>query len=167
MVVSVSVGMPSATGQIIPLDADGVVQSEVTSDSFRAAILLQKPVALWEGSNILLHRTDLPPTQMRIVGSGEVVEIRDKIRLLRPRIRIGKVHRIREKDTLVEGLASNKEIASKLVNATVKTKEGVVGIIRQPFGTRGVVIVDFEHPVVENEEVSYQRLTEEEYIFGR
>jgi selenocysteine-specific elongation factor len=167
MVVSVSVGMPSVTGQIVPLDADGVVQNEATSDSFRAAILLQKPVALRGGSRILLHRTDLPPTQMRIVGSGEVIDIPERIKLHRPRIRIGKVHRIREKDTLVEGLASNKEIASRLIDASVKTKNGVVGIIRQPFGTRGVVIVDFEQSVAENEEVYYQRLTEEEYIFGR
>jgi selenocysteine-specific elongation factor len=167
MVVSVSVGMPSVTGQIVPFDADRVVQSEVTSDSFLAAILLQKSVALREGFNLLLHRTDLPPTEMRIVGSGEVVDIPDKIKLLRPRIRVGKVHRIRENDTLVEGLASSREIASRLVNASVKTKNGVVGIIRQPFGTRGVVIVDFEHQVAGNEEVYYHRLTEEEYIFGR
>jgi selenocysteine-specific elongation factor len=166
MVVSVSVGMPSVTGQIVPLDMGRVVQNEATSDSFRAAILLQKPVALREGSILLLHRTDLPPTQMRIVGSGEVVEIPDKITLLRPRTRTGNVQRIREKDTLVQGLASSKEIAARLVGASVRSKNGVVGIIRQPFGTRGVVIVDFEQSVAENEEVYYQRLTEEEYIFG-
>jgi len=166
MVVSVSIGMPSATGQIIPLDEERVVQKEATSNSFPAAILLKKRVALREGTRILVHRTDLSPTQMRIVGFGEVVDIPERIRLLRPRTRIGKVHRIRENDTLVEGLASSNQIAARLVNASVKSKNGVVGIIRQPFGTRGVVIVDFEQSVAENEEVYYKRLTEEEYCFG-
>jgi len=166
MVVSVSVGMPSVTGQIIPLSEDRVVMDESTTTSFPAAILLQKPVALRKGTKVLLHRTDLSPTQMRIVGAGEVVDIPEKVTLLRPRVRVGKVHRIREKDTLVEGLASSKEIAELLVNANVHCKSGVVGIIRQPFGTRGVVIVDFEDSVTENEEVYYQRLTEEEYSFG-
>jgi hypothetical protein len=67
---------------------------------------------------------------------------------------------------LVECLASSKKIAERLVNSSVRTKTGVVGIIRQTFGTRGVVIVNFEDPVKENEEVFYQRLTEEVYSFG-
>ncbi|MHA2146260.1 MAG: selenocysteine-specific translation elongation factor [Candidatus Thorarchaeota archaeon] len=166
MVVSASVGMPSVTAQIIPLSEDGIVLEEATNTSFHAAILLQKPVALRMDTRVLLHRTDLSPTQMRIIGAGEVVDIPKKVTLLRPRVRVGKVHRIREKDTLVEGLASNKEIAEHLVNAQVRCKNGVVGIIRQPFGTRGVVIVDFEDSVTETEEVYYQRLTEEEYSFG-
>ncbi len=166
MVVSVSVGMPSVTGQIIPLNENGVVLDEPDSKSFTAAILLQKPVALRVGTKILLHRTDLSPSQMRIVGAGEIVDIPEKITLTRSRIRTGQVHRIRENDVLVEGLASSKEIAERLVNSSVRTKSGVVGIIRQTFGTRGVVIVNFENAVKENEEVYYQRLTEEVYTFG-
>ena len=104
---------------------------------------------------------------MRIIGAGEVVSTPKKVTLLRPRIRTGKVHRIREKDVLVEGLASNREIAERLVNASVRSINGVVGIIRQPFGTRGVVIVDFQNSVTVDEEVYYQRVTEEEYTFGR
>ena len=42
-----------------------------------------------------------------------------------------------------------------------------MGVIRQPFGTRGVVVVEFENPVKESETVTYQRLTEEEYSFGQ
>ncbi len=166
MVVNVSVGMPSVTGQIIPLSEDRVVLDESTGTSFPAAILLQKPVALRTGTRVLLHRTDLSPAQMRIVGAGHVVDVPERIMLLRPRVRTGKVHRIREDDVLVEGLASSKEIAARLADATVRCNNGVVGIIRQPFGTRGVVIVDFEDSVTENEEVYYQRLTEEEYRFG-
>jgi selenocysteine-specific translation elongation factor len=169
MVVGVSVGMPAVTGQIVPLSSGEesmAVVDEQKNETFQAAILLQKPVAVRVGTRVLLHRTDLSPTEMRIVGAGEIVKIPNRIKLLRPRVRTGRIHRIREGDVLVEGLASNKEVAERIVNASVRTKSGVVGIIRQPFGTRGVVIVNFKDKVVESEEVYYQRFTEEEYTFG-
>ncbi|MFX1481693.1 MAG: selenocysteine-specific translation elongation factor [Promethearchaeota archaeon] len=167
MTVSASIGMPSVTCQIMPLDEHGVVLEAPEDKSFSAALLLQKPVATRVGTRLLLHRTDLPPTQMRIVGSGEIVEIPDKVILLRPRVRVGRVKRIRESDVLVEDLASSKRSAERLSNASVRSRSGVIGVIRQSFGTRGVVTVAFENAVDENEEVYYQRLTEEEYSFGR
>jgi selenocysteine-specific elongation factor len=170
MTLSVSAGMPVVTGQIVPFKiAKGmkVTQEVVDTAVFEAALLLQKPIALKEGSKVLLLRTDLPPTQMRVVGSGEVIEIPDKIILSRPRVRIGSVQRIRESDSLVEGIASSKEVAERLVGSTITTSSGVVGVIKQPFGTRGVVAVKFESPVKETEKVIYQRLTEEEYKFGQ
>ena len=144
-----------------------ITQEVVDTAVFEAALLLQKPIALKEGSKVLLLRTDLPPTQMRVVGSGEVIEIPDKIILSRPRVRIGRVQRIRESDSLVEGIASSKEVAERLVGSTITTSSAVVGVIKQPFGTRGVVAVKFEGPVKETEKVIYQRLTEEEYKFGQ
>ena len=170
MTVSVSAGMPAVTGQILPfiVTTDARVVQEMTeTKEFNAAFLLQKPIALSIGTKVLLLRTDLPPTQMRIIGSGEVVEIPKKIILSRPRVRTGKVQRIRERDVLVEGLASSKEVAERLVGSDARTAGGVVGVIRQPFGTRGVVVVEFDGPVKESETVNYQRLTEEEYSFGR
>jgi selenocysteine-specific elongation factor len=170
MTVSVSVGMPSVTGQIIPFTVTNetkVVQEMTETNEFHAALLLQKPIALTKGTKVLLLRTDLPPSQMRIIGSGEVVDIPEKIILSRPRVRAGKVKRIRDSDVLVEGLASSKEVAEGLVGSAVSSISGVVGVIRQPFGTRGVVAVEFEGPVKESETVNYQRLTEEEYSFGR
>lgn len=170
MTISVSVGMPAVTGQIIPFtnsDETRVVQEKSETMEFNAALLLQKPIALTIGTKVLLLRTDLPPTQMRIIASGEVVEIPDKIILSRPRVRSGKVQRIREQDVLVEGLASSKEVAERLVGSDVATSSSVVGVIRQSFGTRGVVAVEFDAPVKESETVNYQRLTEEEYSFGQ
>ena len=170
MTISVSVGMPVVTGQIIPfkvIDDVRVVQDENDSMDFQAAILLQKQVALTEGTKILLLRTDLAPTQMRIIGSGEVLDIPDRIVLSKPRIRVGKVRRIRDRDVLVEGIASSKSVAERMVDSTVQTMSGVVGVIRHSFGTRGVVVVEFEGLVKESEVVRYQRLTEEEYRFGR
>ncbi|MFW9976299.1 MAG: selenocysteine-specific translation elongation factor [Candidatus Thorarchaeota archaeon] len=170
MTASISAGMPAVTGQIVPLqemNGTKVVQDTVNSSEFSAALLLQKPIALTEGTKVLLLRTDLPPTQMRIIGSGEVVDIPDRITLSRPRLRIGKVQRVRDKDVLVEGLASNKEVAERLVGSKVSSASGVIGVIRQPFGTRGVVSVEFKGSVKESETVTYQRLTEEEYRFGQ
>ncbi|MGY5856168.1 MAG: selenocysteine-specific translation elongation factor [Candidatus Thorarchaeota archaeon] len=170
LTISVSAGMPAVTGQILPFlvtpDAR-IVQETTKTKEFNAALLLQKPIALTIGTKVLLLRTDLPPTQMRIIGSGEVIEIPKKIILSRPRVRTGKVKRIREHDVLVEGLASSKEVAERLVGSDASTAGGVVGVIRQPFGTRGVVVVEFENPVKESETVTYQRLTEEEYSFGQ
>jgi len=170
MTISVSAGMPAVTGQIIPFEVNNearVVQEIIATTEFYAALLLQKPIALVKGAKVLLLRTDLPPSQMRIIASGEVVDIPGMIILSRPRIRTGKVQRIRNRDVLVEGLASNKGVAEGLVGSAVSSISGVVGVIRQPFGTRGVVAVEFEGPVKESETVNYQRLTEEEYSFGR
>jgi selenocysteine-specific elongation factor len=170
MTISISAGMPAVTGQILPfllVDGDRVVQDVVQSLDFNAALVLQKPIALTKGTKVLLLRTDLPPTQMRIIGSGEVVDIPERIILSRPRVRVGLMKRIRENDVLVEGLASNKEVAERLVGSTVHTRSGVVGVIKQTFGTRGVVAIDFDGLVEESEPVEYQRLTEEEYRFGQ
>jgi len=169
MTVSVSAGMPAVTGQVLPFTATNdhrIVQEVVKTMEFSAALLLQKPIAVTIGTKVLLLRTDLPPTQMRIIGSGQVVDIPKNIILQRPRIRSGKVQRVRDRDVLVEGLASSKEVAERLVGSNVSTSDGVVGVIRQSFGTRGVVTVEFEAPVKESETVNYQRLTEEEYSFG-
>ena len=170
MTVSVSVGMSTVTGQIIPFTVHNgisVVQEEHKTSSFEAALLLQKAIALTIKDHVLLLRTDMPPTQMRIIGSGEVIAIPEKIVLSRPKIRTGKIQRIRDRDVLVEGLASSKEIAERLVKSNVITDSGIMGVIIQSFGTRGVVAVEFDGPVKESEPVTYQRLIEEEYRFGQ
>lgn len=170
MTVNIAVGMPAVTGQIVPFrETDGmrVVHEVVDTQEFDAALPLQKTVALTTGTRVLLVRTDLPPTQMRIIGSGEVVELPEKVVLFRPRTRVGRVQRLRERDVLVEGLASSKEVAERLVGSKATSGSGVVGIIRQPFGTRGVVAIEFEDPVRPSETVTYQWLTEEVYTFGR
>jgi selenocysteine-specific elongation factor len=170
MTVSISAGMPAVTGQILPFamtNGERVVQEVAETVEFNAALVLQKPIALTKGTKVLLLRTDLPPTQMRIIGSGEVIDIPDRIVLSRPRVRVGKVQRIRDNDVLVEGLASNKDVAERLVGSRASTSSGVVGVIKQPFGTRGVVAIEFDGQVKESEPVEYQRLTKEEYSFGQ
>jgi len=103
---------------------------------------------------------------MRIIGSGRISEIKEEIILNRRKIRIGKVQRIRDDDVLVEGLASSKSVAESIIEARVSSISGAVGIIRSPFGTRGVVSVSFDADVKKDNEVRYERLVEEEYSFG-
>ncbi len=169
MVISVAIGMPMTTAQIIPFDVQNgqrVVLDEVKAREFEAALVLQRPIAIDASAIVLLLRTDLPPTEMRIIGSGRISEIKEKIILNKRKIRVGKVQRIRDDDVLVEGLASSKSVAETIIEARVSSVSGAVGIIRSPFGTRGVVSVSFDTDIRKDDEVHYERLVEEEYSFG-
>ncbi|MFX1272340.1 MAG: selenocysteine-specific translation elongation factor [Promethearchaeota archaeon] len=167
LILSATVGMPTVTAELIPLlGATNVMLEEATESSFKAALMFQEDIPVEIGARVLLMRTDLPPTQMRILGSGEVIEIPVKLALKRSIRRTGHVSRIRKDDVLVEGLASSKEIAESLSGSQVQTPRGIKGTLKQPFGTRGVVSVKFEDPVEDSEEVVYERFVEEEMAFG-
>jgi len=161
------VGMPNVTAEIVPF-AEGTmaIMDEARENEFMAALLFQNHIAVEEGQKVILMRTDLPPTHMRIVGSGEVIETPAKIVLNRRRLRKGRVSRVRPEDVLIEGIASRKERAELLVGSQVHTASGVKGTLMRPFGTRGVIIGVFETPVQESEQVIYEKLVEEELNFG-
>ena len=170
MVVSAAIGMPMATAQIIPFEihnGNRVVLDDIEVGVFDAALVLQRPIAIDERAKVLLLRTDLPPDQMRIMGSGSVSEILERVVLNKKKIRKGKVQRIRDEDVLVTGLASSKSVAESIVGAQVTAATGAVGIIKTPFGTRGVVSVEFDNDVKQDEDIQYERLVVEEYSFGR
>jgi selenocysteine-specific elongation factor len=169
MVVSATIGMPSVTAEIVPFTASPkgrILMNETSENDLHAVLILAKNIAVKPGLRVLLIRTDLPPTHMRIVGSGEVTESIAPTSVLRRRTRTGLVSRIREGDVLVEGLASRTEIAERLLGSEVLTKSGVSGTIEKPFGTRGVVSVRFNKEVQEGEEVYYETLREEVLSFG-
>lgn len=169
MIVSVALGMPVLTAQAIPFRPEKglrVVLDSTDENEFDAALVLQQSAAIDVHARILLLRTDLPPTQMRIMGSGTITEVPESVHLHKRKSRIGNVQRVRERDYLVEGLASSKKMAELLLGLSVRTRNGVDGIIKAPFGTRGVVSVEFDAPIEENEEVVYERFVEEEYSFG-
>ncbi|MHA2069680.1 MAG: selenocysteine-specific translation elongation factor [Candidatus Thorarchaeota archaeon] len=108
LIVSATVGMPSVTAEIVPLLGSTSVMIEETIDSsIKAALMFQDEIPVELGMRVLLMRTDLPPTQMRIIGSGEVIEIPERLILKRSIRRKGNVSRIRSEDVLVEGLASS------------------------------------------------------------
>ena len=139
---------------------------ELRIGPFDAALVLQRPIAIDERAKVLLLRTDLSPGQMRIIGSGNISELLGKVILNNRKIRQGKVQRIREDDVLVAGLASTKSVAESIVGAKVTSANGAVGIIRTPFGTRGVVSVSFDNDVKQDDDVQYERFVMEEFSFG-
>jgi len=170
MVLNATIGMPTITTEIVPFskDDDGnrVVLDQTQDANISAALLLKKKIGLQIGMKVLLIRTDFPPTAMRIVGSGEITEIPDAVKLQKKRTRKGTVLRLRDDDVLVEGLASQKSVAERLIGASVIASSGNNGKVIDTFGTRGVVSVRFEKPVILKEDILYERLTEEEYSFG-
>ncbi|MHA1937054.1 MAG: selenocysteine-specific translation elongation factor [Candidatus Thorarchaeota archaeon] len=167
LILSATVGMPTVTAELVPLlGSTNVMMDETADSSIKAALLFQEDIPVEIGTRVLLMRTDLPPNQMRIIGSGEVIEIPERLVLKRRIRRAGHVIRIRPEDVLVEGLASSKEIAESITGSQVQTPRGVRGTLKQPFGTRGVVSVQFEGPVEDSEEVIYERFVEEEIAFG-
>lgn len=169
MIVSATVGMPTVTAEIMPFEIeDGakVIVDEASGAVSNVALLLQKEIAAEVGMRVVLMRTDLSPTQMRIVGSGQVIEVPSSIVLSKRKTRSGKVIRVRQNDVLVEGLASSKERAESFAGLSVRTATGRKGQLGQPFGTRGVMTAVFDGPVANAEQVMYERLVEEEYHFG-
>ncbi|MHA1883254.1 MAG: selenocysteine-specific translation elongation factor [Candidatus Thorarchaeota archaeon] len=169
MNISSLIGMSDVTSEAFPIEpfsTSYVIVDNPSSSTFQLALLLQRPIGIEQGMSILLMRTDLPPTSMRIIGSGQVTEIHPHLNLYRKHIRKGKVSRIREYDVLVEGLAHSKSSAEKLEDSPVKTESDVVGRLKQTFGTKGVLTAVFEQPIVESEVVIYERLIMEEIEFG-
>ncbi len=169
MVVSATIGMPSVTAELVPFRTEGitrVVEDSVEGPMSHTAVLLQREVVAETGMRVLLMRTDLPPTQMRIIGSGEIVDIPNKMILAKKHVRSGRVSRVRPADVLVEGLASRKETAETLVGSSVRTNTGREGLLAQPFGTRGVLSAQFDGPVRVGDMVMYETTVEEEYKFG-
>ncbi len=166
MIVTATIGMPTATAELIPFDtvnSQSIIMDEVTDLEFDCAILLQRDLAVNAGMRVILMRTDLPPTSMRIIATGKVTSVPEMVLLYKKRKRIGKIYRIREDDVLVEGLASSKQVAETLLGASVVTSGGVSGILAQPFGTRGVISAVFNRNVSLDEPVVYERLVEEEF----
>ncbi|MFW9944220.1 MAG: selenocysteine-specific translation elongation factor, partial [Candidatus Sifarchaeia archaeon] len=167
MVLSTMVGMPNVTAEIVPFARERrTIMDEAMETEFAAALLFQNQIAVEEGQKVILMRTDLPPTHMRIVGSGEVIETPAKILLKRRRVRMGAISRVRSEDVLVEGIASSKERAELFVGSHVQTANGVKGTLMRPFGTRGVLVGVFQAPVQESDRVIYEKLVEEELSFG-
>ena len=169
MLLNATVGMPSVAAQIIPFqfeDGKRIVQDETTERTFQAAILLSDPVVVHPEMKVLLLRSDLQPTSMRIIGSGRIEGTPESVKLFKKRTREGRVSRVREKDVLVEGIARTKHLAERVIGHTVETEHGVKGTVKSAFGTRGVVSVVFQDDVHEYDKVVYARFSEEEYSFG-
>jgi selenocysteine-specific elongation factor len=170
MNVSATIGMPSVTAELVPFtidDGKAVILEQTLESQFSAALLLQRKAAIEIGMRVLLLRTDLPPTNMRIVASGQVVDIPESIRLYLRHERRGHVSRVRDNDVLLEGLAHSNKSAALLIGSKVESRDGHQGSLLKPFGTRGVIAAKFGSPISVGEEVTFASLKEVELEFGR
>ncbi|NWF96653.1 MAG: selenocysteine-specific translation elongation factor [Candidatus Thorarchaeota archaeon] len=170
MVLTATVGIPTVTAELVPLEATErgwVVLDRAEGPNITAALLLAERLPVPVGSRVLLMRSDLPPTQMRVVGSGQVTATHDTLRLLQKHVRVGRVQRVRATDVLVEGLATRRESAELLINRVVHTPAGVQGRLVEAFGTKGVMVAVFDSMPTTGTDVLYETYTEEEYRFGR
>ncbi|MEX2752042.1 MAG: EF-Tu/IF-2/RF-3 family GTPase, partial [Candidatus Freyarchaeota archaeon] len=157
--VHLTVGMPTVTATMIPFktfEEKKILIEEVgNEDTYDAFFRLGESVVAEEGTPLLVSRLDLPPTTLRIAGSGKVtqptiemteffIEKRKKGRVKVP---------VHSRGSVVVGLAETKYGAEKLLGETATTEKGNRGKVVDTFGGRGAVIVKFEKPVLENEEV--------------
>jgi selenocysteine-specific elongation factor len=170
MLLSAMIGMREITAQIIPIDFSGdakIIIDETNKESFTAVLMLNKPIAVEKGMNTIIMRTDLSPTSMRILGSGVVKSILEKVILCRRKTRRARISRIRDNDVLIEGLASRKKDAERLQGQHIHTRTDHVGVLGVPFGTKGVLTAVFKEEVNDGDEVLYTYLTQpEEHKFG-
>jgi ribosomal protein L35AE/L33A len=98
---------------------------------------------------------DLPPTTLRIAGSGKVTNPSPgEIEFFTEKTKIGRVKTpVHPKGSVITGLAETVYGAEKLLNETAITEKGTPGKVVSTFGGKGAVIIKFEKPVSEGETV--------------
>ncbi len=170
MILNATIGMSSVTAEIVPFRKEGehrIPIEEPEKRIFEAVLLLKQNVPAEVGNRVLLMRTDMPVTSMRIVGCGTIESLSTTVILDRKKTRSGKISRIREDDVLVEGLATNKQQARILKGRIIQDDNGARGELVDSFGTRGVMVARFNQEVELGEKVVLEDYIEEEYHFGR
>ncbi|HUY00293.1 MAG TPA: selenocysteine-specific translation elongation factor [Candidatus Deferrimicrobium sp.] len=162
MQVHVTVAMPTVSGTIYPFEPAGqsykIIEEVNPGEIFFAAILLNEFIAAEAGDPVIISRLDLPPTTLRIVGNGVIVNPVAEIELVRERQKIGTVRvPVHKRGSIVDGLVQSKEGAQKVIGEQVITASGIEGKIISPFGTKSALIIQFSEPPKENEEVFLKR----------
>jgi selenocysteine-specific elongation factor len=157
--VHLTVGMPTVPATVIPFkkfEGKNLLIEEVESgETFDALFRLGESVVAEEGTPILISRLDLPPTILRIAGSGSVTNTTPgKIEFFREKIKKGRVKTpVHPKGSIVVDLAQTKYGAEKLLKETATTEKENSGKVVSTFGGKGAVIIRFEKPVSEGEAV--------------
>ncbi|WP_198324637.1 selenocysteine-specific translation elongation factor [Methanopyrus sp. KOL6] len=157
----IHVGMRSVPARVVPHDDGFLLDSLRPGESSYLHAKLNEPVAVKEGDRTILVKLDLPPTTLRIAGSGlvEGTSKRETFkRVSRRRGRVTRADHMGKGLAVVDGLALNKEHAKRLVGERVSTEGGVEGKIVDTHGTRGAVLVDFDGEVKTGERVVLERV---------
>jgi selenocysteine-specific elongation factor len=146
--VHVTIGMFTSTGHIFPYYGKNgkkiQLESSGNSNIYTAYLWLNENIYInKERTTMLLSRLDLPPTNLRILGAAELIEVlKEPPKLFKYRIKRGNVQNPNHSQGIVcSGLAQSYEGAKKLIGRELEppfTK--IIGT----FGTKGLVIVGIE-----------------------
>ena len=165
MTLHLTIGMPTVSGVFYPFvdkDQKKILLEEVKKNQeFLAFVKLNEIITVEKDDPVLISRLDLPPTSLRIVASGKVIEVlSDPItEFYSIRIKKGKIRDLHHKEgVIVEGLAQNKIGADKLRSRKVRTISNIEGTIANSFGTKGLIIARFVTDPNENEEVLMEKI---------
>lgn len=162
--IHLTVGMPTVPATIIPfkrLEQKKLLLEEVKSgETFEALFRLGESVVAEENTPLLVSRLDLPPTILRIAGSGNVTDaFPGKIEFFTEKTKKGAVKTpVHPKGSIVVGLAETIYGAEKLLNEEAFTEKETRGKVISPFGGKGAVIIKFEKPVSKGEPVFIRKL---------
>ena len=157
--VHLTVGMPTVPATMIPFktsEGRNLLLAEVKSgDTFEAVFRLGESVVADESTPLLVSRLDLPPTTLRIAGSGKVTDASPgEMGFFTEKTKRGRVKTPKHpKGSIVVGLAETKIGAERLLNMVATTERGIPGKVVSTFGGKGAVIIRFEKPVSEGEVV--------------
>lgn len=157
--IHLTVGMPTVTATVIPFrrfEGKNLLLEEVKGgETFDALFRLSESVVAEEGTPLLVSRLDLPPTILRIAGSGKVTDPSPgEIEFFTEKTKTGRVKTpVHPKGSVVVGLVETVYGAEKLLNETAITEKGTLGRVVSTFGGKGAVIIKFEKPVSEGETV--------------
>lgn len=168
MKVHLNIGMLVIPAKIIPfqrIDIKGkmenVILKEISKgDECYCAFQLEEEAVAEVGDKILITKLDLPPTTLRICGKGEIIDFStiEDLNIKKEIIKRGTI-RIDKNRILIEGLATSKEGAEKLVNSEVIIPEkNIVGKIKGTFGTKGYLMAHFNGKVENKDTVLLKRL---------
>ncbi len=161
--IHITVAMPTIPGIIYPYGFQGdrkVFLDEIRpGEEFSAYIILNDYVAVENGDPVILSRLDLPPTTLRIVASGIVMDSApDDMEFYREQIKVGEIRiPIHKRGSIVDGLVQTREGAQKMIGEKVISETGIVGKIISSFGTKSTLIIKFEKKPEEGEKVFLKR----------
>nr|MDO8132871.1 selenocysteine-specific translation elongation factor [Candidatus Njordarchaeum guaymaensis] len=158
LLMHVTIGMSSIQAEVFPyskMEGKLVALSAPKNEEFTSYIKLPKPTVAELGDRILVSLLSLPPTTLRIAASGVVLETPAVAPPLKLREeKVGAVTRMLPKGSVVVGgLAKSKIGAEGIVGERITTENGVEGTISSTFGTKGLVLADFDRMPEKDEKV--------------
>jgi len=156
--VHITIGMTSIQAEVFPYrktEGKLVAMSAPRNEDFTSYLKLPKPIVAERGDRILFSLLSLPPTALRIAASGVVLEtpgVAPPLKLMEEKV--GVVTRLLQKESvIVGGLARSKTGAERIVGENITTEQGVKGNVSSTFGTKGLVLANFDQVPEKDEKV--------------